>query len=77
MDEVGGDAAIYIDPENPKSSAIALKYVLARASSKRESSLRNAARFSESFTIDGYLSVYERVQREAYASRGKLVPSVS
>ena len=30
MDEVGGDAAIYIDPENPESAAAVLKARLSR-----------------------------------------------
>jgi glycosyltransferase involved in cell wall biosynthesis len=73
MDEVGGDAAIYVDPENPESAAIILKRVLEGALGKRESSLLNVARFTESVMIDGYLSVYEKVQREYCASQAQLV----
>ena len=75
MDEVGGDAATYVDPENPESAAIILKRVLERAPGMHESSLRNAARFTESGMIDGYLSVYEKVQREYCTSQVQRVAS--
>ena len=77
MDEVGGDAAIYVDPENTVAAAIALKRAFESAPGMRESSLQNAARFRESVTIDGYLSVYERVQRQCCATRSGLVATVN
>jgi glycosyltransferase involved in cell wall biosynthesis len=60
MDEVAGDAAIYLDPENPPSAADTLKNALDRLDGIREASLRNAARF-KSGMIDGYLALYEKV----------------
>jgi len=75
MDEVGGDAAIYVDPENPEPAAIILKKVLEREPGPHESSLRNVARFTESGMIDGYLSVYGKVQREHCASKAPPVQS--
>jgi len=60
MDEVAGDAAIYIDPENPESAAAALRNALDRVADMREPCLLNAARF-RSGMIDRYLSVYKRV----------------
>lgn len=61
MDEVGGKAAMYIDPEDPESSAMTAKLALEQLSSMRESGLVNSARFGESAMIDAYLSVYAQV----------------
>jgi glycosyltransferase involved in cell wall biosynthesis len=66
MDEVGGDAAIYIDPENPDSAAAILNQALERVSGMREPSIANAARF-RSGMIDGYLSLYDKVLKERTA----------
>ncbi len=63
MDEVGGDAAIYIDPENPDSAAAILNQALKRVSGMRKPSIGNAARF-RSGMIEGYLSLYDRVLKE-------------
>jgi glycosyltransferase involved in cell wall biosynthesis len=63
MDEVAGDAAIYLDPENPASAAAALKDALTNLASIREASLRNAARF-RSGMIDEYVALYERVRKD-------------
>jgi glycosyltransferase involved in cell wall biosynthesis len=60
MDEVGGDAAIYIDPEKPDSAAAILNQALERVSGMREPSIANAARF-RSGMIDGYLSLYDKL----------------
>jgi glycosyltransferase involved in cell wall biosynthesis len=64
MDEVGGNGAIYIDPEDPRSAAAAAIDLLAKTSNLRELGLQNAARFSESAMIDSYLFLYEKVQRQ-------------
>jgi glycosyltransferase involved in cell wall biosynthesis len=69
MNEVGGDAASYIDPNDPESAAAALIQVLPKAAGMRESSIANAARF-RSGMIDSYLSLYDKVLRE------KAVPGV-
>jgi glycosyltransferase involved in cell wall biosynthesis len=60
MDEVAGDAAIYLDPENPSSAAAALKDALDELASIREASFLNAARF-QSGMIDAYVALYEKV----------------
>jgi glycosyltransferase involved in cell wall biosynthesis len=60
MDEVAGDAAIYVDPENPASAAASLKHALNKLPGLREASLRNAERF-RSGMIDAYISLYEKV----------------
>ena len=68
MDEVGGDAAIYIDPENPESAAAVLNEALVSVTGMRESSIANAARF-RSGMIGSYLSLYEKVRCEKAAQR--------
>lgn len=67
MDEVAGDAAIYVDPENPALAATTLKDVLDRLGNSREASLRNAARF-KSGMIDAYIALYEKVRRDRKAT---------
>jgi glycosyltransferase involved in cell wall biosynthesis len=68
MDEVGGDAAIYIDPENPESAAAILHQALVSVAGMRESSIANAARF-RSGMVGSYLSLYEKVRCEKAAQR--------
>ena len=77
MDEVGGTAAIYVDPDDEKSAAAILKSALDSASAMRESNLQNAARFTESAMISGYLSAYEIVQRRGFESRASPVANLN
>jgi glycosyltransferase involved in cell wall biosynthesis len=63
MDEVAGDAAIYLDPEDPFSAAAAVKQALHELPRLREPSLRNAARF-RSGMIDQYIALYEKVRHD-------------
>ncbi len=60
MDEVAGDGAVYVDPENPSLAAATLKAALDKLPGIREASLRNAARF-RSGMIEGYIALYEKV----------------
>jgi glycosyltransferase involved in cell wall biosynthesis len=64
MDEVGGNAAVYVNPEDPESAALIVKYSLDHLPGMREAGTHNAARFSESAMIDTYLSLYDRVRRD-------------
>src|ERR1700730_11207621 len=66
MVELGGDAAIYIDPEIPDAAAAILYQALERVSGMREPSIANAARF-RSGMIEGYLSLYDKVLKEKSA----------
>jgi len=65
MTEVGGEAAVYIDPNELESFALgvggALKAGPALRMVLREAGLRNAARFRTPAMIDAYLGLYERV----------------
>lgn len=64
MDEVGGKAVIYVDPEDPESAALAARCALEKIPSMRGPSLLNAKRFNSSITIAAYLSIYDRVCSE-------------
>lgn len=63
MTEVGGTAAVYIDPRNPAAAADSLLRVLLEGETDRaarvQSGLANSARFSTEAMIDGYLREYQ------------------
>lgn len=65
MTEVGGDAAIYIDPLDLDAAALTvadiLKFAPRRRSDLRQAGLRNAARFTTQKMIGAYLELYEHV----------------
>lgn len=75
MTEVGGDAAIYIDPNDLESVAMgvggALRAGPALRMGLREAGLRNAARFSTPAMIDAYLGLYERVLETTVGERAR------
>jgi hypothetical protein len=62
MSEVGGDAAMFIDPRDWRSSAITLRELLWESgidrTVRRQKSVANAARFSADRMIDRYLLEY-------------------
>jgi glycosyltransferase involved in cell wall biosynthesis len=64
MDEAGGDAAIYVDPEDWESAANAIRRVLEKADNLGESGLQNAGRFSTPSMIGSYVALYERIRKE-------------
>lgn len=64
MSEVGGDAAIYVDPDEPESAAEKVAQAWPSLASYREAGLRNAARFAGNTMIDDYLALYETVIQE-------------
>ena len=72
MNEVGGSAAVYIDPEDAESAVTTLARAMEKAPSLRGPSLSNAARFTSGM-IEGYLSLYEKVLNE----RGARISPVS
>jgi glycosyltransferase involved in cell wall biosynthesis len=62
MDEVGGAAALYVDPEDTNGAAHAAVAALSNGGNGlRDASIRNASRFDITTMIEGYLSVYEKV----------------
>ena len=64
MDEIGGKAAIYIEPENVESAAARILEVLDNLQHLRAAGLRNASRFSVSAMIHSYSNLYRRVLEE-------------
>ncbi len=66
MNEIGGAAAIYIDPDNPNLSASIMNQTLKNMAGMKESSVANAERF-RSGMIDSYLTLYEKVIEERVA----------
>jgi len=61
MTEVGGDAAVYIDPADEISAAGAITERLKDSHALRKAGFLNAARFSNNVMISGYLKAYETV----------------
>lgn len=63
MTEVGGEAAICIDPRNAETSAMKIAEALRTTGAERarriEAGLANAARFSTDRMMDGYIREYE------------------
>jgi hypothetical protein len=61
MTEVGGDAAIYLDPTDPSGAAAVIANSLERVPQLRQAGLENVKRFSSSAMINSYSSVYQRL----------------
>lgn len=61
MTEVGGEAAIYINPADPAGAAGRIAAALTERERWRSTGLENAARFSSEAMIDGYLRSYTAV----------------
>lgn len=70
MTEVGGAAAIYIDPADESAAAGIIAHALAAGGATRSAGLDNAARFSSEAMIDGYLACYRRSASTHPASHG-------
>jgi glycosyltransferase involved in cell wall biosynthesis len=60
MTEVGGNAAIYVDPTNVASAAAAIADSLHRVPDLRQAGLENAKRFCSATMISAYSSLYQR-----------------
>ena len=61
MTEVGGEAAIHIDPADPAGAASRIAAALTEREGWRTAGLENVARFSSEVMIDGYLRSYAAV----------------
>ena len=55
MTQVGGDAAVYIDPDDPAGSAGIIAGCLLGGVDRAEQGVKNAARFSKEAFVSGYL----------------------
>jgi glycosyltransferase involved in cell wall biosynthesis len=58
MTEVGGDGAVYFDPERCDDAAEVIRYHLSGGSEMRAAGFRNAKRFSAESTAAGYVKLY-------------------
>lgn len=58
MTEVAGDAAIYVDPDQPQLAAKIITEALKNRRGLRDASLTNAERFKTSGMINAYLELY-------------------
>lgn len=61
MTEVGGNAAIYIDPSYPQQAAAEIIRHLPKLQEIKQLGLMNAKRFSTQKMIDAYIKVYEEL----------------
>jgi glycosyltransferase involved in cell wall biosynthesis len=74
MTEVGGDAAIYLNPadESPdwiKHAAAKVLQTLEQSAGAREATIRAGFEQAKKFTTDGMIEKYLRLYREALAAR--------
>jgi len=58
MTEVGGNGAVYIDPEDPVEAAKIIVDSLPHAQRMREAGFTNNRRFTSDQMVDGYLNIY-------------------
>lgn len=65
MTDVGGSAAVAIDPLDPTRAAATIAQSLPRLPAMRESSLANAARYTTARMVDSYLHLYARIAARA------------
>lgn len=70
MTDVGGSAAIYIDPTNPADAAQIIAAALTERERWRRAGLDNAGQFSTKMMIDAYVRCYHEVLQQAYSSSG-------
>jgi len=61
MNVIGGDGAIYIDPDDAQLAALTIVGSLSRLRETREAGLRNAERFSTPRMIDAYADLYRKL----------------
>ncbi|HLO83702.1 MAG TPA: glycosyltransferase family 1 protein [Nostocaceae cyanobacterium] len=61
MNEVGGEAAIYINPHQPQAAAEIIAKFLPKLSSMKTKSWENAQRFTQAQMLDLYIQVYQQV----------------
>lgn len=61
MTEVGGDAAVYLDPNDPERSADIINRHLPISKEMSDKGLLNAQNFSNSKMTDSYLNIYAQI----------------
>lgn len=70
MTEVGGEAALYIDPRDPRIAADFIAAYWDRLSKFRTAGLRNAARFELRAMTAAYEREYEKARRGLHSAEG-------
>ncbi len=68
MTEVGGDAAIYINPVCPEQAAIEIAKHLPNASKLKQAGPINVQRFKSQKMLKSYVEVYQEIYRESSSS---------
>ena len=68
MTDVGGGAAIYIDPADPEGAAGEIASALSERERWRQAGLGNAERFSTHAMIEAYMRCYHQVLQRPYFS---------
>jgi hypothetical protein len=63
MTEIAGDAALFVDVENPERAARSIAEQSSGLPSLREAGFRNLKRFETGSMIDRYLEFYDQVTR--------------
>jgi glycosyltransferase involved in cell wall biosynthesis len=71
MTEIGGDGAVYIDPEDPQAAAITIAENLPHVSQMREAGFANVRRFSPEKMVTGYLKAYASAIKSVSALRSE------
>ena len=74
LDEIGGDAAVYFDPENADSVCVAIEHALATRPELREAGFRNARRFAAPAMMHEYLSLYDKAIKDGPIRRAPRLP---
>jgi glycosyltransferase involved in cell wall biosynthesis len=64
MNEIGGSAALYVDPLDCEGAARAIAHAFPRIPTMRQESLENASRFSTRDMLDSYVELYTRTRSE-------------
>jgi glycosyltransferase involved in cell wall biosynthesis len=61
MTEVGGNAAVYLDPSDPAAAAAVIANSIVRTPQLRQAGFENAKRFSPTIMISSYSSLYQQL----------------
>jgi glycosyltransferase involved in cell wall biosynthesis len=64
MTEVGGNAAVYFDPENPKKAAEIIAQNFGKVKQMKKKGLINVKRFSTEKMIRKYIELYKKIKYE-------------
>jgi len=69
MNEIGGEGAEYVNPEDPVAMAVSIENAVPRLAEMRRLGLENAAHYTARQMASNYVAAYERVIAERKARR--------